>query len=310
VHEARGGYIETDTAYDALGRVASVSNPYGPGETPLYTKYGYDGLGRQTAVTAQDSSVTATTSYSGNTTTVTDEAGKKRSLTYDGLGRLWNVHEDPGTGGLNTTTDYRYTATTTSVTQGYCPNCQTRVFTSDTLGRQSAAANPESGTVRCTYDSAGNLLTRTDALNKTTTYAGYDPLNRVGSVSYPDGTPTVTYSYDGVANGTGQLTSIAASGISTTNYTSFDVMGRVTSSNQQIGGKTYNFSYGYNLAGALTSETYPSTRVATTTYDQGNRPVALSGNFGGLAKSYVGDLRYWPNGLKYWTIYGNSVWNI
>jgi YD repeat-containing protein len=79
---------------------------------------------------------------------------------------------------------------------------------------------------------------------------------------------------------------------------------------QQIGGKTHNFSYGYNLAGALTSETYPSGRVATTTYDQGNRPVALSGNLGGVGKSYVNELRYWPNGLKYWTIYGNSVWNI
>jgi RHS repeat-associated protein len=163
------------------------------------------------------------------------------------------------------------------------------------------------------HDYAGNLLTRTDARNRTTTYNGYDGVNRPSSVTYQDGTPTVNFTYDGVANGMGQLTSIT-NGNSTTNYTGFDAMGRVMSSNQQIGGKTYNFSYGYNLAGALTSEMYPSGRVATTTYDQGNRPVTLSGNLGGIGKSYVNLAKYFPNGLKYWTIYGNSAsnmaWNI
>jgi YD repeat-containing protein len=32
-------------------------------------------------------------------------------------------------------------------------------------------------------------------------------------------------------------------------------------------GQSYNFSYTYNLAGALTSETYPSGRVVTSRYD-------------------------------------------
>ena len=68
------------------------------------------------------------------------------------------------------------------------------------------------------HDSVGNLLSRTDARTITTcfgslagsTYSGspYDASNRPTSVSYSDGTPTVTYAYDGVPNGTGQLTSI------------------------------------------------------------------------------------------------------
>jgi YD repeat-containing protein len=36
-----------------------------------------------------------------------------------------------------------------------------------------------------TFDSGGNLATRTDARNKTGTYA-YDKLNRVTSITYPD----------------------------------------------------------------------------------------------------------------------------
>ena len=307
VYEAGGSYIETDTAYDALGRVVSVTNPWRGGDTPLYTKYGYDALGRQTSVTAQDGIVTTTASYAANTTTVTDEAGKTKKLIYDALGRLTNVIEDPGN--WNTSTSYTYTATTTTVNQCYGSSCQVRAFTNDTLGRQIAATNPESGTVSYTYDYAGNLLTKTDARHRTATYNGYDGLNRPSSVTYSDGTPTVNFAYDGAPNGTGQLTSIAANGISTTNYTGFDAMGRVTSSNQQIGGKTYNFSYGYNLAGALTSETYPSGRVATTSYNQVNRPVTLSGSLSGQVTNYVTDSRYWA-AAKYWTIYGNSVWNI
>src|SRR5581483_3664577 len=41
----------------------------------------------------------------------------------------------------------------------------------------------------------------------------------------------------------------------------YDALGRVSSSAQTTNGKTYLFSYKYNLAGALTSETYPSGRV-------------------------------------------------
>jgi RHS repeat-associated protein len=134
-------------------------------------------------------------------------------------------------------------------------------------------------------------------------------VNRPTSITYSDSTPTVNFAYDGAPNGTGQLTSITAAGISTMDYPGFDAMGRVTASNQQIGGKTYNFTYEYNLAGALTSETYPSGRLAMTSYDQTNRPTTLSGSLSGQVTNYVTASRYWA-ATKYWTIYGNSVWNI
>jgi YD repeat-containing protein len=103
-----------------------------------------------------------------------------------------------------------------------------------------------SGTVSYTYDNAGNVLTRTDQRGIVTTYSGYDALNRPGTISYSDGTPTVTLGYDGVWSAFGQLTSIANAN-SSTNLTAFDTWGRVTASTQQTGGQTYNFTYGYNL---------------------------------------------------------------
>src|SRR6185437_5164347 len=49
------GTVYTDTTYDALGRVASVSNPYRTGTdattTAGTTAYGYDALNRKTSVT-------------------------------------------------------------------------------------------------------------------------------------------------------------------------------------------------------------------------------------------------------------------
>jgi YD repeat-containing protein len=67
------------------------------------------------------------------------------------------------------------------------------------------AVSGESGTVSYTYDSASNLLTRTDARGYVTTYGGYDALNRPTTITYSDGTPTVTLGYDAVANSNGAI---------------------------------------------------------------------------------------------------------
>ena len=83
------------TAYDADGRVASVTNPYrNPGD-PTYgvTTYTYDALSRKTLGTDSDGS-TVQTAYCGPTTLVTDEAGKwRRSTVADIVGRLIEVDE-------------------------------------------------------------------------------------------------------------------------------------------------------------------------------------------------------------------------
>jgi hypothetical protein len=89
----------------------------------------------------------------------------------------------------------------------------------------------------------------------------YDALNRPRQTSYSDGTPTVTYAYDlAVPNGRGQLGSVSTASV-VTRHTAFDAMGNITQSSRQMDGQTYAFYYSYNLAGALTRETYPSWRV-------------------------------------------------
>jgi YD repeat-containing protein len=115
----------------------------------------------------------------------------------------------------------------------------TRTFTYDSLSRLTKAVNPESGTVIYTYDNVGNLYQRTDNRQITTTNT-YDALNRIKTTTYSDNTtPSVTYTYDSGTNANGQLTSVAANGISTTRYSSFDVMGRFHASTQQTGNQTF-----------------------------------------------------------------------
>ncbi len=184
IFETASQYIATTQAYDALGRVVQTTNPsrQNPADgLGLQTVYGYDSLGRQISVKTPDG-MTAATGYSGNATTVTDQAGKKRKLMSDGLDRLTDVYEDPAGSNFHTNYIVDPLNNVRTVAQG----AQTRGFVYDTLNRLTSAANPESGTAGYTYDSVGNMLKRTDARGFVTT-TSYDALNRPATVATPTG---------------------------------------------------------------------------------------------------------------------------
>jgi RHS repeat-associated protein len=103
--------ISTKTlAADILGRTTSASAPFGPSDTPVYTTYTYDPLGRVTQVTPPgntgnyqasygiESSSADGTAHMVQTTTSTDPAGKQRKLYRDSLG-LRQVDEPGPSGG-------------------------------------------------------------------------------------------------------------------------------------------------------------------------------------------------------------------
>jgi len=318
MYEDSSHYIATKQTYNAQGLVETMTNPRRPVDTLNVTTYSYDSLGRNTQVKTPDTAA-AKVSYAGNQTTSEDQAHKKRTMTMDALGRMTTVVEDPGT--LNLATGYTYDplGNLKLVTQGttcpdtpaappQAPTAGCRYYTYDSLSRLTKSVQPESGSAAYTYDPVGNLQQRTDARGIVTTYS-YDALNRISQQTYTGGTPTVNYTYDAPGGPTarGMLT-IVANGSSVTNYLNYDVMGKVLSSNQGIGGQTYPFSYAYNLAGALTSETYPSGRVLTMTYDNANRASQLSGAVGGNTTTYVSNFIYAAQGAATQYKYGNDLW--
>jgi RHS repeat-associated protein len=320
-YESTTGYIDTTTTYDALGRVSATTSPSRPGDGLNYTtNYAYDALSRLLSVTTVDNSVSST-SYSGNATTATDPSGHARTSTFDALGRLTQVVEDPGSSPhLNYTTTYAYDAldNLNGVTQG----SQSRTLAYDSLSRLAYAINPESGTINYDYDNNGNLVWQNnngreicyhpDVVNRITLqvyYTGTVSAGQTGNCSaipsgdYDTTTPNVTLTYDtGATNAKGRLVSVANSN-ATQSLAGYDAMGRITGSTQASSGQNYTFSYTYNLADSLTSTTYPSGRVVTNSYDGANRTSKVYAG----SKNYVSSVTYAPHGAYAGFTFGNSM---
>jgi YD repeat-containing protein len=224
----------TLVTYDALSRVASVTNPYRSTTDSTFgsTSYQYDALGRTTRLTHLPDNTQQTWIYNGSHTQFTDESGHMWTRMTDGFGRLIKVLEPNGaTSSPTMETDYGYDALSdlTSVTQwggtSGSSGARTRSFTYDSLSRLIASSNPETASaavppsLSCAgatgttwtacygYDADGNLTSKTDNRSITTSYS-YDALNRILSKSYSsnaNGTPSSCYQYDSAANGIGLL---------------------------------------------------------------------------------------------------------
>jgi len=284
---------QVNTSYDAMGRVASHTNPFAAGGTPgLATTVQYDVLGRATITTLPGGNTVQNT-YSGPTVTAIDQVNRKIKRETDGLGRLIKVTEqDVSTGALTQETTYSYNLLDklTGVNQGG----QLRSYKYDSLGRllyeripeQTATINDGSGTMwssKYTYTDFSKVATKQDARGVVTTYS-YDGMNRVTGISYNtsgatgvQATPSVTFSYAG----SGAIESVTIGNEYTENYT-FDDYDRPASVTRWILGqtsdtrKTYTTSYEYNGGSQLTKITYPSWLQVSVNHDDKGRMQSLT----------------------------------
>jgi RHS repeat-associated protein len=335
-YETSSTYITTKQNFDALGRAYQSSNPYRSGDTVYWTTTAFDSLGRVASVTTPDSAA-VTTSYSGNTVTVTDQAGKARKSVSDALGRLTTVYEDPSS--LNYSTSYTYDVLNnlTQVSQG----SQTRSFAYDSLKRITSAANPESGTVTVdAYDDNGNVLVTTDARG-VSTHVSYDELNRptrrwfnnsnstssTTNGSLPSGvaaTDEVAYFYDSQSlpsgapsytrgSSVGRLVAVTYGGGSAGTYRGYDALGRIVRQYQQTDSVNYLVEAAYAPWG-MTSETYPSVpgasdrRTVSYSPDGAGRLSSLSSSATSYAPAAsVSSISYAAHGALSSETYGNSL---
>ncbi|PYX67499.1 MAG: hypothetical protein DMG78_27595, partial [Acidobacteria bacterium] len=324
----------TDATYDVVGRIASVSNPYRSTNDYTYgsTAYAYDALNRPTKVTLQDGSFTSAL-YTDNTVTTTDPAGKKRQSTFDSLGRLTQVTEDPG--GLGYITAYSYDALSnlTNVTQN---SGRQRTFAYDALSRLTRETNPESGTVSYGYDAsghAGDLTSRvapapnqTGSATVTTTYS-WDALHRLTQKSYSNGTtPTATYVYDSASvDGhtinypLGRLVKAATGDSKTATWDSYDSMGRVANQWQctplNCGATPYSKTFANDFVGNHTSETYSyttGTLAISYSFDNAARPLQVTSSYvdaqhPATLATIDSSVGYYPNGAIRKMTFGNGL---
>jgi len=335
------GTVYTDSTFDGLGRVHTISNPYRTGSDPTTsqgtTTYFYDALGRKCLEVPPDGTLPSGTScpstqpandlfttYSGNTTTVTDQTGKSRKSVTDGLGRLVQVFEDPSA--LNYETDYVYDAlgnllcvgqkgtnsgaftTCGSIPAGW----RARNFGYDSLSRLLTSSNPEVGTITYKYDSDTNcaspnsfiglLVSKMDARG-IRTCAQYDAINREVALNYSNGDATVTTTYDqsnclglSACQNIGLRTSMTdAAGseawsyqVDAANNRSVHVERRTTS------GIMKTSTYYIDQAGNVTQAVYPTGRVVNYTFDNANRPSTAADGSNGI--TYANDFQTAPTG--------------
>jgi RHS repeat-associated protein len=316
----------TTKSYDHLGRVIQITQPRGDDDNPSFT------------------TITQAT-YSGIFSAATDAAGRVRRQKADGLGRIIRVDEPNSSGSLgsesspNQSTSYQYDLldNVVRITQG----SQDRYFKYDSLSRlireRQAEQVPNSSynltdsltsnnswTKKIVYNSHGLVTSTHDARGVEAAFS-YDAINRLTTLTYSDSlTPTAHYYYDTQSlptgaptytkgSSSGRLIAMTYGSGATGTYFGYDSMGRVNIQRQVTGSSTHSLSYAYNLAGLLSTETYPTGRVLTSTYDNAARVSQISDGTTtfatGLTYGAHGGFKSetWGNGAVFSMEYNNAL---
>jgi RHS repeat-associated protein len=245
-------YASETCTYDYAGNITSQTDA---GEN-MYM-YEYDSKGRNTKVINPDSTFTQTVFHDTEArVTYIDENSHYTEYQYDWVGKLIAVKEylDPSSFDL-TLYEYDHTGNVTRIINANGEITQTEY---DSLFGPTIVEYPDGTTRSFTYDTAGNVLTKTDG-NGMTSYT-YDVNYRKVQVQYPDQS-TEHFTYDP----NGNCLSVT-NDYSTVDY-SYDDRDRLISSAHHIDGSDYVFTYVYDSSGNLTSVVYPDGTVVAKSYD-------------------------------------------
>lgn len=277
-------------SYDASGNRVRETDPLGNATT-----HTYDAIGRKTATVSPKGNLaganpgafatTFTYTPSGDLASLTDELGQTTSYTYSANRNRLTV-----TDANNHTTSYAYNAnnevttitrpdgsalTTTYDANGNVASRRDGLQAATTYGydginRKTSVTDPLSRTTRFSYDTVSNLTSMVDPGGRTTAYR-YDTAGQRTSINYGLGTPSVNMAYDAL----GRRTSMT-DGTGTGSYV-WDSLGRLT---RHTNGAGSQVSYGYDLAGRITTLTYPAmagagSRTVSREYDGSGRLSAV-----------------------------------
>jgi RHS repeat-associated protein len=215
-----GGRLVTETRYDSVGRVADKRGPFYNSEapsptfveapdfqTPIYTRYAYDGAGRVVAdMTKSMGAEKWRTKYtyggdrvnavpptgSAPTTTVTDVRGNTTEL-FQYKGATASGDAD--------VTVYSYTYAG-ELSEVVAPGGARWTYDYDVRGNKVEADDPDRGRTVFTYDSIDRQVTSTDAEGRTL-WTGYDKLGRKTALNDdgPAGTKRASWEYDSLKRG-------------------------------------------------------------------------------------------------------------
>jgi len=278
--DVMGNRIEEDTCASSANCGPGLS-----GDLRVHTRH-YDS---QNHLTDDIGGMGQDTAYAidqlGDPYQITDALGTNiTTQVYDVLGRL-ATHSAPDGG--NTSFNFDALGNTHDISD---PKFNTE-YDADAYGDVLTRTSPDTGSTTYVYDLAGNLHTKTDARGVMATY-GYDALNRLTSVTYPDTSKDVTYAYDDQgSHGVGRLYSVTDP--SGTTVYGYDVYGNVADKLVTMAGHAFPpVAYQYDNDDALTGITYPSHMQVTYTRDAEERISSVAVGSGTI----VSNITYQPFG--------------
>jgi RHS repeat-associated protein len=191
--EAKGSPAErvTTYAYDAQGRLVSMTTEADANTAAATTTYAYDDAGNLIRITDAENGVARFEDFDamGNARTRIDARNQRWTSTYDEAGNLLS-QTDP----LSHTTSHQYDDVGNRIKTIFPPAedgqpATETVFHYDAANRLIRTVDALGGERSTAYDRAGNRIEEVDESDKTTTY-GYDRFNRLATIT--DGNANLT----------------------------------------------------------------------------------------------------------------------
>jgi RHS repeat-associated protein len=250
---------------DAEGRVTGESKG---GSSSAY-KYVYvrNAAGNPTSITDPNGKIT-TMAYQDDDKTVTDAETHATIVQYHVLPGLVTQVKDA----LEKTVDYTYDGVGRLTSIDF--NNSTRpggYYSYNGLDQVASETHPETGAITYTYDSQGNLSSKTwGGITYSYLYNASNQLTQSAS-----GDETITYTYDT----SGRVSTISSSKSWKRDLITYNSLGSITGERQTIpvlGVKST--AYAYDLNNNLKSVTYPDGKVGSLTNNGLNVPETVSFN--------------------------------
>ncbi len=253
----------TTFGYDNNHYLTTITDPRGVSAV----RNNYDSSGRLISTTdANGNTIKYTPNLSANQEQIADQLGNITLYTYDNDGNI-TQKVDP----LGNMTSYTYDANDNQLSQSVYLGSKvlTTTYTYDGVGNKLSQVDPLGNTTTYTYNSLKQVLTVTDALNRTTTNA-YDGNGNLTSTTDPNGKVT-NYSY----NGNGTVASVTNPLKNTTSF-GYDGSGNLTSQVDALGNtSSYTYDANNNKLSQIVTRTLANGTSQTLTtgyqYDANNR---------------------------------------
>jgi RHS repeat-associated protein len=280
----QGGFVETRTDYDSLGRIIRASKPFLTTDQPYWATTAYDDLNRAWTVAEDLGLINGGTTPTSNVLTMTYQGStiqtsqtvngqtRTRSETKSLLGKVVSEQDASGSvmsylydGDGNLTDTYDPSPSRNNVHIAY-----------DLVGRKQAIRDPDLGAWSYTYDGFGDLISQANANGQTT--MTYDLLGRMTSKTDQAGTAQWVYDVAPVA-GVGKLaamisapdsrlsgpcgvpatvpSTVATDGNRAIRSFSYTPLGDLAEADECVEGETFAMRYTYDSLGRQSVATYP-----------------------------------------------------